>query len=69
MGIKQLEAAILAELREVANNKKILQRDIQEWSTGEVKAQKGETLFHLPKLNINVAIRLTERKGNAKENN
>ena len=55
MGIRQLEAGILKELREVTGKKKLRQKDIMQWSTGEVKVEPGEAMVHLPELNINVA--------------
>lgn len=61
MGIKQLEAAILAELKEVVGNRKIRQKDIMEWSTGNITAQEGETLYHLPELNVNVSVKLPKK--------
>ena len=58
MGMRQLEAEILAELKVIAQNKKLRQKDIMEWSTGTVKAQDGETLYFLPELKINVAVKI-----------
>lgn len=58
MGIREVEAAILAELKTVAKNNKLRQKDIMEWSTGEIQAREGETLFHLPDLHINVCVKL-----------
>jgi hypothetical protein len=55
--MRTLEAAILKELRVVANSKKLRQKDIMEWSTGPVKAQEGETLYYLPELKINVSVK------------
>jgi len=64
MGLKQVEAAILAELKQVANNSKIRQKDIMEWQTGtDLKPQEGETLYHLPTLGISVAVKLPAKKG------
>ena len=57
MGIRNIEAAILGELKVVAGNNKILQKDIMEWSTGPVEAQEGEKLYFLPSLQINVAVK------------
>lgn len=57
MGIRQLTTAILCELKLVAKNNKLRQKDIMEWSTGEVKAQEGEKLYFLPELQINVAVK------------
>jgi len=62
MGLRNLEAAILAELKQVANNSKIRQKDIVEWSTGMVKAQEGETYFHLPNLDVHVCVILPVNK-------
>lgn len=62
MGLRNLEAAILAELKQVAKNNKIRQRDIVEWSTGAVKPQEGEKYFHLPKLGVHVCVVLPAKK-------
>ena len=56
MGIREIEAAILRELKTVAGNSKLRQKDIMEWSTGEIKAHEGEKLYFLPDLKINVAV-------------
>jgi len=58
MGIRAMNAAILKELREVAGNNKIRQKDIMEWSNGKIEAQEGETLYFLPTLGVNVAVKL-----------
>ena len=57
MGMRSLEAAMLAELRMVARRSTIRQKDVMEWSTGEVKTANDETLFRLPDLGINVAVK------------
>jgi hypothetical protein len=58
MGMKQLEAGILRELKTVAKNSKLRQKDIMEWSTCDIKPQEGETLYFLPELKINVAVKV-----------
>lgn len=58
MSLRELEASILAELKIVANNPKLRIKDMAEWSTGPVKAQEGETLYHLPQHNVNVAVKV-----------
>lgn len=62
MGMRQLEAAILAELREVTGIKKLRQKDIMEWSTGEIEAQDGEIVIALPGVGVNVAYKPQEKK-------
>ena len=63
MGLRELEAAILAETRIVAMNKKIRQKDIMVWQTGnKLKARDGETLYYLSDLAISVAVKLPEPK-------
>jgi len=59
MGIKQLEAAVLAEAKTVTGNKKLRMKDIMEWSTGEVKPQEGEKLYRLPELGVNIAVKIS----------
>ena len=59
MGLKQLEAQILLELKEVSKNPKLRQKDIMEWQTGkDLKAHEGETLYFLPALAISVAVKV-----------
>lgn len=58
MSMRTLEAAILKELRVVAKNKKLRQKDIMEWSTSPVKAAEGETLYKLPELSVYVAVKV-----------
>ena len=67
MSIRDLEAAILAELKVVAKNNKLRQKDIMEWSTGEIKPQEGETLYFLPELKVNVSVKPQAAKKDKKE--
>lgn len=57
MGIRACNAEILRELRKVAGDRTLLQRHIMEWSTGEIKPHEGETVFYLPTLRVNVAVK------------
>ena len=56
MSMRTLEASILVELRELVGSKKIRQKDIMEWSTGDVEKHDGERIYNLPQLKINVAV-------------
>ena len=58
MGMREIDAIILRELRTVAKDAKLRQKDIVEWSTGEIKAHEGEKLYFLPDLKINVAVKI-----------
>ena len=58
MSQRALEAEILRELRHVAKNSRLRQKDIMEWSNGPIKAQPGETLYTLPDLKIKVAVKV-----------
>lgn len=60
MGLRNMEAKILQELRIVSGRRTMRQKDIMEWSTGEIKAQEGETLYFLPELHIHVAVKLPD---------
>lgn len=60
MSLRSLEAAILRELRKVAGNNKLRLKDIQEWSSGNVVAREGETLYCLPENTVNVAVRVVK---------
>ena len=57
MGMRQLESAILAEAKIVTGNKKLRMKDVMEWSTGKVKPESGEIVYHLPKMSVNIAIK------------
>ncbi len=68
MSLKTLEAAILAELKRVARNPNLRQKDIMEWQTGrDLKPQEGETLYYLPELGVSVAVKLPAKKRKPKE--
>ncbi len=58
MSVASLEKAIVKELRTVAKNEKIKLKHLMEWSTGELKAQEGETLFFLPDLKVYCAVKV-----------
>ena len=56
MGMRQGEVGILQELKVVAKDNSIRQKDIMEWSTGKIKAEDGETLYKLPELGVWCAV-------------
>ena len=56
MSLRTLEAEILKEARTVTGKKSLRQKDIQEWSTGDIKVEAGETHYFLPQLRINIAV-------------
>ena len=58
MSMKDLERAILSELRVVAKKNKLRMKDVMEWSTSEVKAQGGETYYYLPSLKVHCAVKI-----------
>jgi hypothetical protein len=62
MSMRSLESAVLAELREVSGKRSLRLKDVMEWSTGDVKVNPDETLFRLPDLAINCAVK-TEALG------
>lgn len=57
MSLRSLESAITAEARRFFNNPKLRVKDIQEWSTGELKPQEGEVVGRMPFNGIWVAIK------------
>lgn len=63
MGMRQLEALILVEAKEVTGNKKLRQKDILEWSTGEIKPHDGETVYSLPGVGVNIAVKAEPKGG------
>lgn len=60
MSMQTLERAILTEAKTIIDNNKLKMKDIMEWSTGEIKPESGEVVFHLPELKINIAIKKPE---------
>ena len=62
MSMKTLEAAILAEAREVLKNRKLRQKDIAEWSTGEIEAHDGEVVVHLIHIGAYAAVKTEHDK-------
>lgn len=55
MGIRELNKAMLIEAKKITGNKKLKQKDIMEWSTGNIVAQEGEKTYKLPELGIYIA--------------
>ena len=58
LGLQKIEQAVFDELRQVKGDHSIKWKDVMEWSTGNVKVQKGEELVRLPDLGINVALKV-----------
>jgi hypothetical protein len=56
MALKQLEAAILREARQVTGKKKLRQCDIMEWTTGSIDPRGDETIFNLPGIGVTIAV-------------
>lgn len=56
MGMRELEAEILAEARKVSRNTKLRQKDIREWSTGLIMAQADEVVIRCPDIGVNVSV-------------
>lgn len=57
MSMRTLETAILSEAKTITGNKKLRQKDIMEWSTGDIKLQKGEKIYRLPDMGVNIAVK------------
>ena len=63
MSLRDLEGAIMMEFRTVAKNPKLRLKDLMEWSTGNIEAHEGETLYYLPDLKINCAVKVAKKAG------
>lgn len=57
MSVRSFESLILHEAREVIGKRGLRQKDIQEWSTAEVKPQAGERTFRLPRNGVWIAVK------------
>lgn len=53
--LSKFDAAILEELRKVEGNSNIKNKQLTEWTTGDIKPHEGEKVVKLPSLGINVA--------------
>jgi hypothetical protein len=62
MGLRELEASILRELRAVTGINKIRQKDIMQWSTATFELQAGETMVYLPSTGVHVCYKLPDKK-------
>lgn len=57
MSLATLERAITEEARSILNNRKLRVKDMQEWSTGEVKPQEGEIVIFCPTIGAYAAFK------------
>jgi len=55
MSLSRFEREIIFTLHSVIG-KRIREKDLLEWRTGEIKEQTGEQVVHLPTLGVWVAI-------------
>jgi hypothetical protein len=55
--MRSLESVILRGAREVFNYRGLRLKDIQEWSTGDIKPQPGEVTAYVPDPGVNVTIK------------
>lgn len=64
MSMRSLESAICAEARTVLCNSKLRVKDMQEWSSGEIKPQDGEVVIKCPSAYVAVKIEHDKRPKN-----
>jgi hypothetical protein len=57
MSVATLERAIAAGAKIALNNPKFRVKDIQEWSTGEIKPQDGEVALRIPDPGVWIAVK------------
>lgn len=62
MSMRSLESAILYGAREILNYRGLRLKDIQEWSTGELKPQEGEVIVRVPDPGVWVAVKVEHDK-------
>lgn len=65
MGMRTLEAAVLAEARELFKNPKLRQKDILAWSTGNVTPEPGEVVARTEGLQVDVCVKVEHDKRKA----
>ena len=59
--LSKIDKTILTEVRKVKNDQTIRNKDVMEWSTGDIKPHDGEEIFRLPELGINVALKIDRK--------
>ena len=62
MSMATLERAILIGAKIIFKNQKLKMKDIQEWSSGRIKAEKGESVAYVPDPGVYVAIKAENDK-------
>jgi hypothetical protein len=62
MGMATLERAVLAGAKIVFDNPKLKMKDIQEWSSGDIKPHEGEVVAEVPDPGVFVAIKAENDK-------
>jgi len=60
MSMRSFEAAILNEARQLIGKASLRQKDLQEWSSGEIKPREDERIFRLPLQGVWVSIKKTD---------
>lgn len=62
MVLRDLDRAVLCELRTVAKDNSIRLKDIMEWRTVAITAHEGETLYYLPMLKVWCAVKKARKE-------
>lgn len=62
MSMATLERAILAGARVKLHNAKLKMKDIQEWSSSEIKPHEGEITLYIPDPGVFVAVKAENDK-------
>lgn len=57
MSLTSVERAIRLEAQGIFQNRKLRNKDIMEWSTGEIAARDDEVTVYLPEAGVWVAIK------------
>lgn len=62
MSMRTLEAAILRGARTVLKNSKLRQKDILEWSSGDIEPHDGEVVVNVPDPGVFVSVAIEHDK-------
>lgn len=65
MSMATLERVILEGAKIIFKNSKLRLKDIQEWSSGEIKAHDGEVSVYVPYPGVYVAVKVEHDKRKA----
>lgn len=56
MSMRELEASIIEEVRQITGRRKLRLKDLLEWKTAPIAEQPGEIVVHCPQNGVYAAV-------------